>query len=368
MTFLRNPVDVLLPDLLPQIPSARWARLQRSRHATRQPVRAGDCGDRHADPALRARLPFSLYVVADVHMECDAKKSYQHHLRHIPATEVLVIAGDLGNPNKRNFSQFLRACADRHALVVFVPGNHEHWHMDMRSLEALCDSVNVVMLQNGTLTYKGVTFVGSTFWTGLRTARGQPVPDADLASMNDTRHIPGLTRQKWLQWHERARAFVADSLARFPRCVVVTHHSPTFLSTRPCHRLLTVCGCYASHCDALFDSPSLLAWVHGHTHFAQRFRVGVSGALLLNNNVRRPDYSRAPSLHDADCGMLSQHRARDLPEQQWHRQHGQRAQKIPGKGPRNNPPTRTRRKNNSDTKNDEGAAGVGGVAGDTRSI
>ena len=266
----------------------------------------------HTDMQLRLTLPFSLYTIADLHMEYNTKKLFQQFLKDIPVTEVLVIAGDLGNPCKPYFSRFLRACADRSKLVIFVPGNHEYWRMNMQDLESVCNSVGVVMLLNGTVTYKGITFVGTTLWTSLQTLEKKNLSDVELNSMNDMRFVPQLTREKWLHWHTKAYKFIQQSLAKYSHCIVITHHSPTYKSIRQRHKTLPICGCYASHCDKLFDCKSLMAWTHGHTHFTQRYRMGKSNALLINNSCRNANDRRDICLHNADQGMMSQHLACDL--------------------------------------------------------
>jgi Icc-related predicted phosphoesterase len=237
-------------------------------------------------------------------MECDGKKDYLHYLKHIPATEVLVLAGDVGNPTDKMFSQFLRCCSDRHAVVIYVPGNHEHWFMDLPALDSLCRSVGVAMLHNGTLTYKGITFAGTTFWTSLKTLDNRDIGDDVLGCMNDMKYIPGMTRDIWLEKHEKAVAFVRQSLRKFDRVVVVTHHSPTFCSVARKYRKMDCTACYASHCDNLFSSKSLVAWVHGHTHHTTRL-VAKSGAILINNSGRNSEYQRNGWNLHPDAGVLT---------------------------------------------------------------
>jgi predicted phosphohydrolase len=250
-------------------------------------------------PAARADLPFSLYVAADLHMERDKQTNFSRYLETIPPAEVLVLAGDVGNPLHKKFSQFLQCCSDRHSLVIFVPGNHEHWYMDLEKLNALCNSVGVVMLYNGCLTYKGVTFAGTTFWTALKTASQKDVDDQLLLrKVNDFRYVAGMTRQVWLEAHTKALSFVRRALRKYPRVVVVTHHSPTFQSIQKKYKHAELTGCYASHCDDLFDAPSLVAWVHGHTHFSCRLQHRTGKAILINNSGRLDVASGTKASHD----------------------------------------------------------------------
>ena len=58
--------------------------------------------------------------------------------------------------------------------------------------------------------------------------------------------------------------------------VVVTHHSPSKLSTHPRYKHDTIMnGAYSSDLDDfILDNPQIKYWTHGHTHETFRYNIG----------------------------------------------------------------------------------------------
>jgi hypothetical protein len=58
--------------------------------------------------------------------------------------------------------------------------------------------------------------------------------------------------------------------------VVVTHHSPSKLSTHPHYANDTIMnGAYSSNLEEfILDNPEIIGWHHGHTHHAFKYQVG----------------------------------------------------------------------------------------------
>lgn len=258
-------------------------------------------------------LPFSCYCVSDLHIE-HAQGGVDKFLNKMPATEVLVLAGDIGSPLQKHWLYFLKLCSRKYTLVLFVPGNHEHWGPpgtaafdpgDMKDAVAASGLENVFVLHNTIAGYKGVTFVGTTLWTALRTPAGDPVSAEAMALMNDFKFVPGLDADTWRGKHREALGFLQSALDTFDNCVVVTHHAPDFRCIAPVNQGDPVNGLYASALTEtrLFRKPSLRAWVYGHTHHPLRERVG--GVLLLNNPGRAVNYELIYSLETAPRGLLS---------------------------------------------------------------
>jgi hypothetical protein len=60
------------------------------------------------------------------------------------------------------------------------------------------------------------------------------------------------------------------------KCVVVGHHSPSFLSTHELYKDETIMnGCYHSGLEEfILDHPQIKLWTHGHTHYAFDYVIG----------------------------------------------------------------------------------------------
>lgn len=260
------------------------------------------------DLNIRLNVSFNIFVLADLHMEMNIERQQlNYYLRTIPSsTEVLILCGDIGDPRARYFSRFLRCCSDRFKIVLFVPGNHEHWFVSLRELESLCQSVNVQMLHNGTLTYKGITFAGTTLWTELLDINKKQIDDKSLNRINDLKFVKGLTRNKWTNKFQKATEFIKKTLNKHKKVIVITHHCPSFSLVQDYYRYSPLTACYASNCNDLLRHPSLIAWTFGHTHSTVRYLMKCSNhAILLNNSACTTDYLTNQSNTTNTNGWLS---------------------------------------------------------------
>jgi hypothetical protein len=73
-------------------------------------------------------------------------------------------------------------------------------------------------------------------------------------------------------------AVIREAVAENPagKFVVVGHHSPSKLSTKPQYeRDVIVNGAYSSDLSELMlDHPQICMWTHGHTHHEFDYRIG----------------------------------------------------------------------------------------------
>lgn len=268
-------------------------------------------------------LPFSLYTVSDLHLETfntqDEKALAASVADFIPATEVLVLAGDVGWPGTESWEEFLRICGKKHSLVVYVLGNHELWSKERtratswtpEEIELQCAKFNVVVLNNSSMEYRGVTFVGSTLWTPLLSIDGSRLADTQVAPMNDLRRITGFTPAVWRTLFKQSFSFLVSEMdflqaAKKP-CVIVTHHAPSFECIGDKYRGDEVNGCYASELlSNVFDLSFVKAWIFGHTHKTMRVAVGKrKNTLLCGHSARDVDYGFVLDEEHEEKGMLS---------------------------------------------------------------
>ena len=78
--------------------------------------------------------------------------------------------------------------------------------------------------------------------------------------------------------HKAMLAVIREAVAANPagKFVVVGHHSPSKLSTKPQYEgEFIVNGAYSSDLSELMlDHPQILMWTHGHTHHEFDYRIG----------------------------------------------------------------------------------------------
>jgi CRISPR/Cas system-associated endonuclease/helicase Cas3 len=206
-------------------------------------------------------------------------------------------------------------------------GNHEHYHGDFsKSLTTLRDRLgylrNLHILEKEFVEINGVCFAAGTLWTDMN--KEDPVTIQQIKGyMNDYRIIRdesevvnfkyyenkdkpvSMTDEEWLALpyedrvvtkfgtrpakfspeksvieHKAMMQFIRDSIASRPDMpwVVVGHHAPSKLSTKPQYeRDVVVNGAYSSDLsEFILDHPQIKLWTHGHTHHTFDYMIGTT--------------------------------------------------------------------------------------------
>ena len=241
-------------------------------------------------------------VASDVHLEfgdCD--------IPNTEAADVLILSGDIcvahdiGRPDPHGFMEgarsnrivdFFKRCSSQFPHVIFVMGNHEHYHGDFAKTYAklknmLADNhlYNVYILEKECREIDGWLFIGGTLWTDFNGADLQTMQHASWG-MNDYNgiknteagHASGIWKlipEHTLKDHYQMKDYILTVLANRKaqeqydrRVVVVGHHAPSRLSTHPRYQHDTLMnGCYSTPLDQfIMDHPEIVLWTHGHTH------------------------------------------------------------------------------------------------------
>lgn len=256
--------------------------------------------------------------------------------------DVLILSGDIcvandlmerdlygivSHKKSDQFHNFFQECCARFPTVLYVAGNHEHYHGDFaktisRLKEKLAYLTNLHILDNATFIMGDVVFVGGTLWTDMN--KEDPHTLYSIKGyMNDYRIIEdssevvnykvyhqkmknvGITDEEWLALPPEERTYVEfktrpakfspeksveqhkvmletirDALDMFKhmysKFVVVGHHSPSKLSTKPQYEKdVIVNGAYSSDLsEFMLDHPEIKAWTHGHTHHSFDYMIG----------------------------------------------------------------------------------------------
>lgn len=239
-----------------------------------------------------------LQCASDLHLEFRTIAKFQDLLR--PVAPVLVLAGDIGRPDKPIYHEFLQYCSDNWSKVFLVAGNHEFYNdrafkywkysqpMCVADRIALISQItdgfpNIHFMNRTKIDWEGLTFLGTTLWSDPRGS------EMELSTgMNDYRMINPekislrpLNCNDVLQWWRRDYAWLDEEIsAAVLPTVVITHHVPSFSVIAPVftgHRLTRG---FASSCDDLIRYP-VKVWISGHTHQAVRKFIG-STEMIVN--------------------------------------------------------------------------------------
>ena len=236
-------------------------------------------------------------VVSDLHLEFSdifIKNSDNNDV------DVLVLSGDILVASKltkefsesgQRFRDFLKRCSFQFPHVVYVAGNHEFYDSgrffqtvdDLREFAGKFFN-NLYFLERDTKVIDDVVFVGGTLWTDMN--KYDPLTlHAVRDMMNDYRAIrndkngfvplkPADTCERHRLTREYIRHIVSENKDK--KCVVVTHHTPSFRSCAPEYASdYLMNGAYHSELsEMIMDLPQIKLWTHGHTHHAFDYMIG----------------------------------------------------------------------------------------------
>jgi predicted phosphodiesterase len=250
-------------------------------------------------------------VVSDLHLEFS-----DVNIQNNENCDVLILSGDImtaedlhdhpessygmySNVNLDNlgrrqavalrFRDFLKRVSFQFPHVVYVAGNHEfyhgRWDASIDHLREECAKfTNVYFLERDMKVIDDVIFVGGTLWTDMN--KEDSLTMFTIRSiMNDFRVIkkdndnwtnlkPADTTIRHRQTLDYIRLIVDDNKDK--KCVVVGHHSPSFLSAHAMYKDDTLMnGAYHSSLEEfIMDRPQIKLWTHGHTHYAFDYVIG----------------------------------------------------------------------------------------------
>jgi Icc-related predicted phosphoesterase len=273
-------------------------------------------------------------IASDVHLEFG-----DLILKNEENADVLILSGDIcvaadfrksdaygiiGKGKSERYTDFFSRCAFEFPKVIYIAGNHEHYHGDYAETFTILRNFlghiqNLHILDKENVTIDGVTFICGTLWTDMNAQ--DPVTLSHIRGMmNDFRIIEnsgemvsykimvnaydgdgnvkldanGLPIQK-AEFHKRPAKFTPENSVtdhkkmleliqvttamlgeNSNKYVVVGHHAPSKASTHPRYEGEVIMnGAYSSRLDQfILDNPQINLWTHGHTHEEFDYMIG----------------------------------------------------------------------------------------------
>ena len=274
-------------------------------------------------------------VCSDLHLEFGPIS-----LENTEGADVLILSGDIcvvkdlrqkddyglmGENDNNKIHTFFQECCERFPHVIYIMGNHEHYHGDYaKSITNLREHlgylVNLHILDKEFVELNGVCLADGTLWTDMNKEDPQTLYGIK-GYMNDYRIIEnsnelvhfqkhvnkdkpvGMTDEEWMALdyndrvtlkmgtrtakfspedsvrdHKAMLQFIKESITSRPDMpwVVVGHHAPSKLSTKPRYEKdVMVNGAYSSDLsEFILDHPQIKVWTHGHTHHEFDYMIG----------------------------------------------------------------------------------------------
>ena len=264
-------------------------------------------------------------ICSDVHLEFG-----QLNLENTDNAEVLILSGDictacdlrvtdsiLSSAKTDRYLDFFTACSRNFPHVVYLMGNHEHYHGDYATSagfikDALKHLENIHVLDKEVWEHNDHVFIGGTLWTDMngedeatmnhvsRRMNDFQICENSAEMVNyrtfdtedDHKKVRFKTRPATLsprhvvEDHKAMLKVIEDTYDNTPpwkTIVVCTHHAPSKGSEHPRYkndRLMN--GAYNSQLDGfIMDRPGIKLWTHGHTH--EDFDYMIKGCRVVCN-------------------------------------------------------------------------------------
>jgi predicted phosphodiesterase len=227
-------------------------------------------------------------LASDLHLEFGSIE-----LKNTEGADILILSGDTfpisklkKRHNKNKFLDFIENITDEFHDIIMIAGNHEHYDYDYaKTIPAfkkfLDDYSRVHFLEKETIKFNDTTFICGTLWANMN--KGDPnTLYAIRYMMNDFRIIENngglFTPADAMEDHYHMVDFIKNTIDRNPndKYVVVGHHAPSKLSTKPRYQNYTIMngGFSSDLSELILDYPQIKLWTHGHTHYNFDYMIG----------------------------------------------------------------------------------------------
>jgi Icc-related predicted phosphoesterase len=208
---------------------------------------------------------------------------------------------------------FFAKAADAYSYVVYIPGNHEHYHgvyvetVDILK-NALAQYPNIFILQNDFVRIGKYKIIGSTLWTDCD--KGNPLVLNYLQGYLNDFKIVDYSKKPWKRFwpidsmveHNGSIKYIDFQAAGEDNVIVMSHHAPSFQSIhRSYHDPMYYYanrGYYSDLDQFIIDRPQIKLWTHGHVHNNFDYMIGDTKI------VCNPHGYRTENIHDFNRGNI----------------------------------------------------------------
>lgn len=212
-----------------------------------------------------------IQIISDLHIEFLTCLQTEKIISTIqPNGDVLVLAGDIGNPNHPSYIHFLEQINKKFSKIFLITGNHEYYGDDVQNcnkkIQDLCLGLeNVSFLSSSYEDYLGFRWIGTTLWS--------LVEPTTPFRINDVKKIRLFSIQEYNQLHQESVDFLNTTLAHSTTIpsIVITHHLPSHQLIHPKYKKPPhnhYNQWFASSLDPFIQqyTHQIPLWIYGHTH------------------------------------------------------------------------------------------------------
>lgn len=190
--------------------------------------------------------------------------------------EILILAGDIGNPYKEHYSLFMNYISNNFKKTFIICGNHEYYH-NGKSVYEINDYLeeyfkkwnNITFLNNNYEWYENYCFIGTTLWSKITNPK---------YTINDINYIHNLNCEIYNKLNDNSVNFLETILSKNDynkNCIIITHHLPSnsFIDAKYKNSILLPYNqWFYCNLDNLIKNynKKIKIWFYGHTHKANK--------------------------------------------------------------------------------------------------
>eukprot|EP01125_Pyxidicula_operculata_P009844 TRINITY_DN3243_c0_g1_i1.p1 TRINITY_DN3243_c0_g1~~TRINITY_DN3243_c0_g1_i1.p1 ORF type:complete len:424 (-),score=56.97 TRINITY_DN3243_c0_g1_i1:37-1308(-) len=232
-----------------------------------------------------------IQIASDLHIEFYGDQKIPDDIIS-PSAPILALCGDIGIPALNNFERFILRQCERFALVLYICGNHEFYNSMESSSIYQTDAVkkilynisskqsNFIFMDKGFVNIGSFCILGTTLWCEVpenyRESLANNLNDYNLIFTENKKLTPSKSHEWFISEKEWLEQEITKSKSRNQKCVVLTHHAPSFQ--------ISGSGVgWASNLEHLFkdNGSNVEAWIYGHTHY--NFDRMINGTRVVSN-------------------------------------------------------------------------------------
>ena len=231
-----------------------------------------------------------IQYVSDLHLEFSENREFIRKNPLTPVGDILILAGDIVLFEKIECAEeFFNFCSSNFNETYWIAGNHEYYHGNLEGRTGqFIENIrsNVHLVNNYWIQKDNTRIIFSTLWTSISPENAWHIQNG----LNDYHVIKdGDKRFSTFRSNELFQenlAFIQEAVTKneLEKCIVVTHHVPTFMNYPEEYKGSVLNQAFAVELFDFIEQSTIDYWIYGHHHRnIETFNIG--NTTLVTNQL-----------------------------------------------------------------------------------